>query len=64
MFELFMMCLFAVIGMLLGNLVFNIIIALSNRIETYFDTNVSDDNLLGNKAIIYRNEVEKNSFEK
>jgi len=56
MFELFMMCLFAVIGMLLGNLVFNIIIALSNRIETYFDMN--------NKAIIYRNEVEKNSFEK
>lgn len=34
MFELFMMCLFAAAGMLLGNLVFNCLIALSDSIET------------------------------
>ena len=34
MFELFMMCLFATAGMLLGNLVFNCIVALSDSIET------------------------------
>lgn len=33
MFELFMICLFAGIGMLLGNLVFNIIVAASYFIE-------------------------------
>jgi len=45
MFELFMIVLFAIAGMILGNLVFNIIIGLSDSIESYFDTNVSDDNL-------------------
>lgn len=33
MFELFMICLFAAAGMLLGNLVFNILIAASYFIE-------------------------------
>ena len=44
MFELFMIVLFAAAGMLLGNLVFNIIIALSDKLESYYDVNNPNDN--------------------
>lgn len=52
MFELFMMCLFAGIGMLLGNLVFNILIGLSNRIESSFDVNTSSNNFRHRKELL------------
>jgi len=44
MFELFMIGLFAAAGMLLGNLVFNCLIALSDRLESYYDVNNPNDN--------------------
>ena len=52
MFELFMMGLFAVIGMLLGNLVFNCIIALSDSIESSFDVNTSSNNFRHRKKLL------------
>lgn len=52
MFELFMMCLFAGIGMLLGNLVFNCIVALSDSMEFYFDTNEPSNNFRHRKKLL------------
>ena len=52
MFELFMIAVFSVAGMLLGNLIINCIVALSDSIESSFDENISSNNFRHRKKLL------------